>query len=592
MSTSLPGVRTTPRDIWRLLAVYLRPQRGRVALLAMLLVASTGIQLASPLVIRAFIDRAQAGSALSTLLLVAAIYIAAAFAAQAIGLGETWVAETIGWTATNALRADLAAHVLRLDMGFHNRVTPGNLIERVDGDIFTLGNFFSRFVVNLIGNLLLTIGVVALLLRIDWRIGATVAAFSAITFAALMLLANANAPRFAASRGAMADLMGFLEERIGGTEDLRSAGATAYVMRRNDEYARAYHRKQTPAVVYGGLPFAISQLLSVAGMAAALGVAGTLYRDGEVTLGTVFVVFQFTTVLVSPIEEISRQLRDFQQASASIGRVRALQAVAPKIDEGGHARIPAGPVDVTFDDVTFGYVAEEPTIRHVSFTIAPQRVLGVVGRTGSGKTTLTRLLVRFYDPDQGAVRIGGVDLRDAATADLRQRIALVTQEVQLFRASVRDNLTLFDGSVPDARITEALERLGLGEWLASLDSGLDTMMASSGGGLSAGEAQLLAFARVFLRDPDVVILDEASSRLDPATEARLERAIDTLLAGRTAIVIAHRLATLERADEILVMAGGEVVERGDRPVLAADPASVYAGLLRANRHAVQAEGAS
>jgi len=592
MSTSLPGVRTTPRDIWRLLAVYLRPQRGRVALLAMLLVASTGIQLASPLVIRAFIDRAQAGSALSTLLLVAAIYIAAAFAAQAIGLGETWVAETIGWTATNALRADLAAHVLRLDMGFHNRVTPGNLIERVDGDIFTLGNFFSRFVVNLIGNLLLTIGVVALLLRIDWRIGATVAAFSAITFAALMLLANANAPRFAASRGAMADLMGFLEERIGGTEDLRSAGATAYVMRRNDEYARAYHRKQKPAVVYGGLPFAISQLLSVAGMAAALGVAGTLYRDGEVTLGTVFVVFQFTTVLVSPIEEISRQLRDFQQASASIGRVRALQAVAPKIDEGGHARIPAGPVDVTFDDVTFGYVAEEPTIRDVSFTIAPQRVLGVVGRTGSGKTTLTRLLVRFYDPDQGAVRIGGVDLRDAATADLRQRIALVTQEVQLFRASVRDNLTLFDGSVPDARITEALERLGLGEWLASLDSGLDTMMASSGGGLSAGEAQLLAFARVFLRDPDVVILDEASSRLDPATEARLERAIDTLLAGRTAIVIAHRLATLERADEILVMAGGEVVERGDRLALAADPMSAYAGLLRANRHAVQAEGAS
>jgi ATP-binding cassette subfamily B protein len=269
-----------------------------------------------------------------------------------------------------------------------------------------------------------------------------------------------------------------------------------------------------------------------------------------------------------------------------------LQAVAPKIDEGGHARIPAGPVDVTFDDVTFGYVAEEPTIRDVSFTIAPQRVLGVVGRTGSGKTTLTRLLVRFYDPDQGAVRIGGVDLRDAATADLRQRIALVTQEVQLFRASVRDNLTLFDGSVPDARITEALERLGLGEWLASLDSGLDTMMASSGGGLSAGEAQLLAFARVFLRDPDVVILDEASSRLDPATEARLERAIDMLLAGRTAVVIAHRLATLERADEILVMAGGEVVERGDRPVLAADPASVYAGLLRANRHAVQAEGAS
>ncbi|MGB3327469.1 MAG: ABC transporter ATP-binding protein [Thermomicrobiales bacterium] len=590
MSTHLPTVRTTPRDIWRLLAAYLRPQRRLVAVLAALLLASTAIQLVSPLVIRAFIDRAQAGSALSTLIVVAVIYILTAFAAQAIGLGETWAAETIGWTATNALRVDLAQHVLRLDMGFHNRFTPGNLIERVDGDVFTLGNFFSRFVVNVVGNLLLAIGVVTLLFRIDWRIGATVAVFSAITFAVLVILANANAKRFAASRQAMADLMGFLEERIGGTEDLRSAGATDYVMRRNHEHARTFYQKQKPAVIFGSLPFSLSQLLSVIGMAAALGVAGTLYRDGEVTLGTVFVVFQFTTVLVNPIEEISRQLRDFQQAAASIGRVRALQAVEPAIGEGGSMPIPAGPVAVTFDDVTFGYVREEPTIRNVSFTIAPQRVLGVVGRTGSGKTTLTRLLVRFYDPDQGAIRVGGIDLRDAATSDLRTRIALVTQEIQLFRATVRDNLTLFDHAIPDARIVAALERLGLGDWLASLDDGLDTMLVASGGGLSAGEAQLLVFTRVFLRDPDVVILDEASSRLDPATEARLERAIDTLLAGRTAVVIAHRLATLERADDILVMAQGEVVEHGDRASLAANPESLFAGLLRANQRAVAVEG--
>jgi ABC-type multidrug transport system fused ATPase/permease subunit len=157
---------------------------------------------------------------------------------------------------------------------------------------------------------------------------------------------------------------------------------------------------------------------------------------------------------------------------------------------------------------------------------------------------------------------------------------MVTQEIQLFRASVRDNLTLFDRSVPDERILDALERLGLGLWLQSLDDGLDTMLASGGGGVSAGEAQLLAFTRVFLRDPDVIILDEASSRLDPATEARLERAIDTLLEGRTAIVIAHRLATIERADEVLVMANGEVVEHGAREDLAADPSTRFAEMLR------------
>lgn len=573
-----------PRDLWRLLVRYLQPQRNRVILLALLLIASTGIQLASPLVIRAFIDRALDGSALGTLLLIAGIFILTAIAAQVISLIETWTAETIGWTATNEFRVDLARHVLRLDMGFHNRFMPGNLIERVDGDVFTLGNFFSRFVVNLGGNLLLTLGVVGLLFRIDWRIGLTVSVFSFITFVVLLWLGQSNARRFVASRQAMANLMGFLEERIGGTEDIRSAGATDYVMRRNHEHARAYYQKQKPAVIFGGFPFAISQLLSVLGMVAALGVAGTLYRDGEVSLGTVFVVFQFTNLLVAPIEEISRQLRDFQQASASVSRVLALQAVQPALDEGGTTPIPQGPLTVTFDDVTFGYVPEDPTVKDVSFTVAPQRVLGVVGRTGSGKTTLTRLLVRFYDPDTGAVRIGGVDLREVATRDLRQRIAMVTQDIQLFRATVRDNLTLFDQTIPDRRIMGALETLGLGDWVRSLEKGLDTMLASGGGGLSAGEAQLLAFTRVFLRDPDIVILDEASSRLDPATEARLERAIDTLLHGRTAIVIAHRLATLERADDILVMAHGEIVELGDRLTLAADPASHYARLLQSAQH--------
>jgi ATP-binding cassette subfamily B protein len=207
-------------------------------------------------------------------------------------------------------------------------------------------------------------------------------------------------------------------------------------------------------------------------------------------------------------------------------------------------------------------------------------VLGVVGRTGSGKSSLTRLVTRFYDPDAGAVRLGGVDLRETTMADLPHRVALVTQEIQLFRATVRDNLTLFDPTIPADRIVGALEKLGLGGWYATLEQGLDTMLASGGGGVSAGEAQLLAFTRVFLRDPDVVILDEASSRLDPATEARLERAIDTLFAGRTAIVIAHRLATIERADEVLVMAGGEIVEHGERLTLAADPGSHFAGLLR------------
>jgi ABC-type multidrug transport system fused ATPase/permease subunit len=199
------------------------------------------------------------------------------------------------------------------------------------------------------------------------------------------------------------------------------------------------------------------------------------------------------------------------------------------------------------------------------------------------------MLFRLHDPTSGTIRLGGVDLRDCAPAQIRERVALVTQEIQLFRASVRDNLTLFDPTIPDTRIEDALHTLGLGAWYASLPKGLDTILAASGGGLSAGEAQLLAFARVFLRDPDVVILDEASSRLDPATEARLERAIDTLLAGRTAIVIAHRLATIERADEIIVMADGQIAERGDRVALASDPMSRFAEMLRTGHDLIPSE---
>jgi ABC-type multidrug transport system fused ATPase/permease subunit len=252
---------------------------------------------------------------------------------------------------------------------------------------------------------------------------------------------------------------------------------------------------------------------------------------------------------------------------------------------------------------------DTPTVLHdVSFDLSPGRVLGVLGRTGSGKTTLTRLLFRLYDVDAGAVRlsddrpqttasnpdvargmssvVNSVDIRDLPLAELRRHVGLVTQDVQLFAATVRDNLTLFNNydparpAIPDAAIVAALETLGLGGWFRGLPDGLDSVMESGGKGLSAGEAQLLALARVFLRDPHLVVLDEASSRLDPGTEQLLERAIDRLLAGRTGIIIAHRLRTVLRADDILILENGRVVEFGPRPALAADPGSRFYRLLQ------------
>jgi ABC-type multidrug transport system fused ATPase/permease subunit len=233
-------------------------------------------------------------------------------------------------------------------------------------------------------------------------------------------------------------------------------------------------------------------------------------------------------------------------------------------------------------------LSKDMVLHALSFRLQAGTVLGLLGRTGSGKTTLTRLLFRLYDPDGGVIRLGGsgepppplADIRQVRLANLRQRVGMVTENIQLFHATVRDNLTFFDAGIPDQQILQVLNELGLEEWIRSLPAGLDTELESGGGGLSAGEAQLLAFARVFLRDPGLVILDEASSRLDPATEVRIERAVDRLISNRTALIIAHRLGTVQRADEIMILDNGQIVEHGPRAALADDPSSRFCHLLR------------
>ncbi|MDF1523816.1 MAG: ABC transporter ATP-binding protein [Trueperaceae bacterium] len=247
-----------------------------------------------------------------------------------------------------------------------------------------------------------------------------------------------------------------------------------------------------------------------------------------------------------------------QRAGASLGRIDGLLRERSRLrplDAARATTLPEGPLEMRFEGVGFRYHdADEdapPNLRGIDLTVRAGAHLGLLGRTGSGKTTLTRLAFRFYDPDEGRVRLAGIDARDVPLAELRRRVGLVTQEVQLVQGSVRDNLTFFDATAPEAALHAALEEVGLGTWLAGLPAGLDTPVRAGGGNLSAGEAQLLAMARVFLADPGLVLLDEPSSRLDPATERRLERALERLLRGRTSVIIAHRLDTVDAALEEL-----------------------------------------
>lgn len=556
-------------------------------MLAALLLGGIGLQIIGPLVLRRFIDSVAGGAEtpLSQLFALAGVFLIAAAITQMVQIASTWLGEQVAWRATNALRRDLAEHVLALDMAFHTARTPGELIERVDGDVTALASFFSQFVIQILGGLLLMIGILSVLFHENVLVGGAMTIFSITALVILQATRNLAVEHYTAERQAWSEMAGFIEERIGGLDDIRANGGGGYVMSRMDGLAATLVDKGVRAQRRGILIFIFTNLTFTLGFALALCLGAWLFQRGEMTIGTVYLVVQFTGMLGDPLIRIGQQLQQLQGASAGLGRIGQLQGIGAHIEDGPGAAWTDSPPRLAFQNLAFAYDARAPVLREVSFDLAPGKVLGLLGRTGSGKTTLTRLLFRLYDPTAGRITLDGVDIREATLPQLRRRIGLVTQDIQLFEATVRENATLFDPSISDARIGEVLEEIGLGPWLRRLPDGLDTVLAGSGG-VSAGEAQLIAFARVFLSDPGLVVLDEASSRLDPATDRLIERAMDKLLlpdaAGesRTAIIIAHKLATVRRADEILILDRGAVVEAGDRAALAADPNSRFAQLLR------------
>src|SRR5712692_369801 len=565
---------------WRLLVTYLKPRWISVALLTILLMSNIALQLINPQVIRRFIDSAQAGSPLSVLLLAAGLFIAIAFIQRAVAFSSTYTAENLGWTATNALRADLALHCLRLDMSFHKTYTPGELIERIDSDVTTLANLFSQFVIQVLGNALLIAGVLLLLWREDWRAGIALTFYSILTFVILRLLQNVAVKQWASERQANAGFYSFLEEHLTGMEDIRAAGAEAYVTRLLFSFLRRLLETHRRARLVSNLTFFSTNFLYVIGYTVGLAMGAYLYLQHQITIGTAYLFVYYIGMLSTPLQTIKEQVEDLQKASASVERVEELFHTQSRLKEQALTTLPDNAPAVAFRSVTFSYDGQENVLHDISFHLQPGKVLGLLGRTGSGKTTIARLLFRLYDPAAGAIYLDGKELRTVALEDLRSHVGMVTQDVQLFHASIRDNLTFFNRRISDERIEQALKELHLWQWLQALPQGLDTQLGAGGHGLSAGEAQLLAFARVFLKHPGLVILDEASSRLDPATEQLLERGIDRLLAERTAIVIAHRLQTVRRADDIMILDNGHIIEYGPRTILANDSNSHFYRLLQ------------
>ncbi len=571
---------TTVKNNVSLLLVYLKPQYHKVLLLAASLIIGIGLQVFNPQVLRFFIDTAVSSGATSTLIGAGILFIAAGIANQMVSIASSYLSTSVAWTAMNRLRSDLIEHCLGLDMSFHNAHTPGEMIERIDGDVNALSNFFSQLVINLVTSAMLLTVIIALFFIIDWREGIIMALFSLTAIVILMGIRRRAIPRWKSVRQMNGTFYGFLGERLAGLEDIRANGAVSYTLQRFYFLIREWFPLFRKAETAGAMMGIWGLFLFACGTVVALATGTYLWMHGLITIGTVYVIYAYTEQLTQPIQKIQAQLEDLQQVEACIRRIKELLSIKSTLHDGQERYLTQQAMAVDFDGVTFGYTPDRPVVSNLSFRIEPGRVLGILGRTGSGKTTITRLLFRLYDAQEGEIRLDGRLIETMRLEDVRGLVGMVTQDVELFHATVRDNVAFFNHAISDESIRYALEDVGLSIWYQALPEGLDTIISTSDQGLSAGEAQLLALARVLLMKPRLVILDEASSRLDSATEMLIEHAINRLFVGRTALVIAHRLKTIERADDILILEDGCVVEYGPREVLAADPHSRFSFMMR------------
>lgn len=562
--------------------------------IAVLVALSSVIQVLLPRLVGAVIDGASLGRPLGDLYVLAAIFMSGGVAVQVLGVTEAYFAADLGQQATNSVRADVTRHLLTLDREFFASNSPGMLIERVDGDTTLLSGLFGRLSVEVAQGVLILAGVLVMTMSISPVIAAMLAVILLVTWAALRAGHKQASPVRIARQASSADLFGFIEERIAGIDDTRACGAVEYAQSRLQTYLNLWFSTTLHSVAWNGfsgatITIAVGAMLTVVFVIGGLGLV-----EGTLSLGDLVGLVAWVDILRRPVEGFGRQAQELGQAAAGATRLAELLALRSSrgfpagsttglID--GHPDLwesDGGPLGIALEDVTFTYEkGDQPAVANLTLELPPGAFLAVVGHTGSGKTTLGRLIAREVETGRGIVRIGTrdawVDLAKVPEVQLRRMVAVVNQDVALFHASVRDNVALFDPDIPDTTVVNVLERVGLGPWLAGLPNGVATHLSPAGGrehvqgsgspnvgtaGMSAGEAQLLALARVFLGDARLVVLDEPAARIDPITELSLVHALDDLASDRTVVVIAHRPSTIGHASHVAVMEAGSLVAFG------------------------------
>ncbi len=553
----------------------LRPYRAQVALMAVALVAATAAGLAPPYLAGRAVDDGIGARDSSALSVIVIAFLASALVYWAATYAQTYLVGWVGQRALRDLRGRIYAHLQTMSIGFYTRRRPGVLISRMTNDVVALDSLISDGVVTLFSSLLTLIGVIVILVVLDLKL-------ALVTFLTFPLLALASAifrivaaDAYSQTREKIAAIAAHLQESLSAVRVVRSFGQEP---RHIDEMSRLNEENRLAnlrTVYLNASYFPAVEMLSAIGTAAILIVGGNRVIDSTLTVGVLIAFIGYLQTFFDPIQQISQLYTTYQQGMAALDKIFELLDTSPDMVDRpdavdpGRLRGAIGLREVSFayDETAKPHSAAEAAeirwaLRDLSLAIEPGQTVALVGQTGAGKSTLAKLVARFYDPQHGAVTIDGHDLRDLRAEPLRRQLGIVPQEGFLFSGSVRDNLAFGQPGAADSVLLAALEAIGGAEMLARLPDGLDSEVGERGSMLSAGERQLVAFARAMLADPAILILDEATSNVDVRTERAIERGLERLLAGRTALVIAHRLSTIRRADRIVVLSDGRMVEAG------------------------------
>ena len=488
---------------------------------------------------------------------------------------QTFNVQAVGQRLTARIRNDLFAHAMALSLRFHDRTPVGKLLTRLTSDVDALAEVFGSGAVGVLADLVTLVVIAITMISIEWRLGVLLmAAQVPVTLGILWLQGRYRKANYRV-REELGQLNADLQENLQGLEVVQMFRREAVNSARFAVTTAAYKRSVNGTILYDSAISAFIEWVALSAVAVVLALGGWMVTTGAMGLGTLTTFILYSQRLFDPLRQLAERFTQIQGGLTAVERIGELLEEPIEIQDQSSAgfRVPCAPAapvaaEVVFDNVSFAYRDDEPILSNLNFRIAPGEHVAIVGPTGSGKTTVIRLLCRLYEPQQGRILLDGVDIRELPIATLRQRLGVVLQDTFLFSGNVADNLRL-DADISSDELRRICGELGLAPLLGRLPDGLATELRERGGNLSSGERQLLSVARVAIRNPSVLVMDEATAFMDPSTEATLQRDLDKLLQQRTAIVIAHRLATVEAADRILVLKRGRLIEEGNHRQLRA-----------------------